>query len=178
MILTAISSQEWDLALKYAFRVYHDIDPALFPLQWHPVRVVHGWVMLRLMMQCSQSDVFDEAGGGFRAVEWQYVLGKLWHEVIEALPKSHGFDSTLAKQVAFFWPRKGDAASPLESDYGGKEKFRTFVEERWARLRKWLESTDRGEVEREIKELEEKREKERERKREKGLEELTGTKKK
>ena len=139
MILAAIGSRDWVLALKYAFRVYHDVDPVLFPRQWHAVRVVHSWVMVRLMMQCAESNVHLPVVGADRNVAWHLVVGKLWREVMEALPKSHGVESTLAKEVAAFGAQMKDMFKEGEMMYGGG-RFREVTAEEWAMLRARLES--------------------------------------
>ncbi|KAL8795552.1 MAG: hypothetical protein Q9195_001973 [Heterodermia aff. obscurata] len=182
----AIGSQDWALALKYAFRFYHDIDPVQYPLSWHPVRVVHGWVMLRIMTQCATWDIFNEAGGGARIVEWHYVFRKLWKEVMEAVGKSHGDDSALVKEMNFVFPAIVNIAYPSENRSGWKGPFREGVaEEKWAALRKWLDSKESGEVAKEIKEREEKKkrgimegENQEEKEREERLERWFGVKKK
>ena len=94
--------------------------------------------MLRLIMQCAESLPLPAVGGD-RIVAWPLIYGSLWKEVMEALPRSHGVESTLTKEVAALGAEVKDFLKEFEMRYEG-DKFRKMTEEAWAILRARLDS--------------------------------------
>ena len=69
---------------------------------FHPVRVVHKWVLLRLIVQIAgmvgERDASVESLAKF-GVEWQVVIFCLLREVEEGVGRSHGRGSVFAEEV-------------------------------------------------------------------------------
>lgn len=103
--LSALSLQDWNLALRYALSTCFAVDPLLFPQVHHPVRVVHGWVLLRLLVQVAEVVSYGQTRAeteGLREVRWEVVIFGLWKELKVSVEQSHGTGSALERDVVAF----------------------------------------------------------------------------
>ena len=131
--LNAIANQSWAIALSFALEAYFYVDPLLYRLSWHPVRVVRKWVLLRLVIQIA--GLVSDGGGSIQALEkfcvqWQVVAMGIFQEVSNAISFSHGNNSPFAAEVKVF----GEAAG-----IGRERVSNQLVEEEWVKLRKIAE---------------------------------------
>ena len=131
--LNALANQSWAIALSFALEAYFYIDPLLYRLSWHPVRVVRKWVLLRLVTQIaglvSDGNTSVQALEKF-SIQWQVVAMGIFQEVSNAISFSHGDESPFAAEVKAF----GEGAGI------GRERVRNeLLEEEWAKLRKIAE---------------------------------------
>ena len=102
--------------MGHALKVYFHVDPVVYPQGWHPVRVVHVWVLVRVVGVVAglMAAGAEEEGGegesrererekvqGLRkyAVEWGVVVWGLLREVEAVVGRSHGDESSFAKMV-------------------------------------------------------------------------------
>lgn len=134
--LSALSLQDWALALKNALITYFAIDPLLFPQAHHPVRVVHNWVLLRLLVQVAETVSSGQAGAemeGLREVRWEVVIYGLWKEVREIVKQSHGNGSAFEVEVMAFGKQLAEGGKVTEGE-GGLERS---VTEGFDKLRRW-----------------------------------------
>lgn len=123
--LNAIACQAWPLALTYALKAYFDIDPVHYQPDWHPVRVVRKWVLLRLVVQIVQ--LASEGDGSVKAlnrfeVDWQVVAVGLLGEVGEGVKLSHGEDSKFKTEVETFANGLGLSGMQVGIEVVRKEK--------------------------------------------------------
>ena len=96
--------------------------------------------MMRLIAHCGMLDpIFLPSEGGERVVEWHLITWKLWREIVEVVPKSHGAESELAKDVDALVGSMKDGFQKLERLFGGEERYREVAEEEWAMLRARLD---------------------------------------
>ena len=131
--LNAIANQSWAIALSFALKAYFYIDPLLYRLSWHPVRVVRKWVLLRLVTQIaglvSDGDASIQALEKF-SVHWQLVAMGIFQEVSNAISFSHGDESPFAAEVKAFGEGSGIGREGLRNE---------LLQEEWAKLRKIAE---------------------------------------
>ncbi|MCJ1378416.1 hypothetical protein MMC17_001514 [Xylographa soralifera] len=138
LVLVLLAAQQWVPALAHSLLTYFRIDPFLFPEAVHPVRVVHKWVLLKLVLQVAA--VGQEGDEGVRAlerkwgVEWGVVVWGLLMEVEGSVGGSHGVDSRFAAEVR----REGDRfrVDARGGPYAEVGPGRRDVEREWAKLRK------------------------------------------
>ena len=148
MMLTALSLEKWTLALKMAVQGYCEIDPVLFPQEWHPVRVVHAWVLLRLVVQVAETGITlslpskaieyvgrrgDSSGNEDQGIKWHLIIWKFWKEVSDQVPKSHGKESSFAIEVAAFGMGVGEGLKGFEAQIG-TEKAKGVMEAEWVKF--------------------------------------------
>ena len=100
--LNAVVLRNWPLALHYALQAYFDIDPIHYRLNWHPVRVVREWVLLRLVVQIAA--LVQEGDESLKElaridIDWRIVVEGLWREVSTGVLLSHGEDNALVEEV-------------------------------------------------------------------------------
>ena len=135
---------------------YCDIDPVLFPQEWHPVRVVHAWVLLRLVVQVAETRIAlplvhkGKGSGGERAdgsgnedqgIKWHLIIWKLWKEVSDQVPKSHGKESSFAKEVAAFGMSVEEGYRGFEAQVG-LERAKAVMEAEWVKFRKGVNGVE------------------------------------
>ena len=129
MMLAALGAQQWRLALRMALQGYHDIDPLLFIQAWHPVRVVHAWVLLRLLVQVAEVGVPDSED-----IKWHLVIWRLWEEVEREVGKSHGAESKLSDEVAGFGSQLREGLERFRAAEGA-EKAHSLMDLEWQNLK-------------------------------------------
>jgi len=103
--LNAIARQAWPTALVYALKAYFDIDPVHYQPDWHPVRVVRKWVLLRIVVQVAQ--LASEGDGSVKVLErwgvdWRVVAVGLLKEMSVGVKMSHRDDSRLKAELEGF----------------------------------------------------------------------------
>lgn len=136
ILLTSLDTCNWNLAFRHSLVVYFHIDPVHYVPRWHPVRVVHTWVALRLAMQMANPSLPDDEGSATsataavsewrRRVDWAVVIWGLWRQVSEDVVKSHGSNTTFAIEVQVF----GSGTALFRMEFPQEEK-----EREWSRLR-------------------------------------------
>lgn len=135
-LLSALSLQDWVLALKHALSTHVAIDPLLFPQAHHPVTVVHHWVLLRLLVQVAEVVSSGQAGAkieGLREMRWEVVIYGLWKELKESVEQSHGKESALEREVITFGEQLTEGGRVME----GEGRLEGIVKEELDRLRRW-----------------------------------------
>lgn len=117
----------------------------LFPQAWHPVRVVHAWVLLRLVVQVAEMglSVGGSSGGGGGDVKWHLIILKLWKEIDGTVDRSHGMESAFANEVRAFGAQMGEGWGRFVGELGEEVAERTMREE-LGRLRGRLEGVGFG----------------------------------
>jgi hypothetical protein len=95
-----LSTQRWVPALAHALKQYFHVDSRVFPEEFHPVRVVHTWVLV-ILINYIRGEVHDEPMKvlGKYNVNWAAVLLMLIKEVTDNMGKSHGDPSRFAAMV-------------------------------------------------------------------------------
>ena len=144
--LNAVARQDWVTAVRYGLRAYFEVEPVQYPLEWHPIRVVRQWVLLKLLVNCAGlvqegagSSVEGLGGLGLEGGEWAVVIKALWVEVGKGVVLSHGKENKLAEEVGLMGQGMGGGGEAL-----GKE-WETAVKTVWAKLRMWVdEEKDEG----------------------------------
>lgn len=133
ILLTSLNLGNWALAFRHSLVTYLHIDPIHYPQPWHPVRVVHTWITLRLAMQMAQ----PQPPSSHPTINYPLIIPSLYHELHTNVPKSHGPHSTFAAEISAFGDR---AALHTRAPPQGE------VKREWARLRaladEVLRSTD------------------------------------
>jgi hypothetical protein len=101
LIRAYLSTQRWIPALAHALKQYFHVDPHIFPQEFHPVRMVHTWVLITLInFICSSGaqgqtmKLLEKYG-----VQWDVVLLILGQEVEINVSKSHGDSGQFAAMV-------------------------------------------------------------------------------
>ncbi|KAJ9631658.1 hypothetical protein H2203_000057 [Taxawa tesnikishii (nom. ined.)] len=91
LFVRMLSEGNYGIAFLQAAKTYFKIDPVLYPQRFHPVRVVHTWTLLMLMVYMLQNYEDPHSvqllGAGFDFVT---VIWRLINEVKDLVPKSHG----------------------------------------------------------------------------------------
>lgn len=94
LILVLLAAQQWIPALVHSLIAYFHADPFLFPESIHPVRTVHKWVLLKLILHVTclrlEGDATVKAFEDRWDVPWGVVVWGLFKEVEGNIPKSHG----------------------------------------------------------------------------------------
>lgn len=133
LVLALLEAQQWVPALIHSLVTYFHIDPFQLPEAVHPVRVVHKWVLLRLVLQVAA--VGQEGDEAVKALEekwgldWAVVAFGLLREVEGSVGGSHGVTSRFAvsvrKESERFrvdtrakWGNKGPGMGAVESEWG------------------------------------------------------------
>lgn len=132
--LNAVSLRNWPAALTYGLRAYFFIDAVHYEPDWHPVRIVRKWVLLRLVVQIAA--LMSEGNASVKGLEkygvdWQVFALGLLRDVEEGVGKSHGVDSVFAKEVEGFARDAGMGGRSVEGEAVGREmgKLRRIAED-------------------------------------------------
>ncbi|KAL2036883.1 hypothetical protein N7G274_010426 [Stereocaulon virgatum] len=132
--LNAISLQNWPAALAYSLRAYFFIDAIHYQPEWHPVRIVRKWVLLRLVVQTAA--LMSEGDASVKGLEkygvdWRVFALALLRDIEEGGGRSHGVDSIFAKQVDGFARDAGMGRGSVEGEVVGREmrKLRRIAED-------------------------------------------------
>lgn len=86
-----LSTGDFVEAMYHLVKIYFSIDPALYPQPFHPVRVVHSWTLVKLLLWLYEqrdhpaTKQFHESGFDFVVVIW-----KLLRQLKAVVVLSHG----------------------------------------------------------------------------------------
>lgn len=133
LVLALLAAQQWVPALIHSLVTYFHIDPFQLPEAVHPVRVVHKWVLLGLVLQIAA--VGQEGDEAVKALEekwgldWAVVVFGLLREVEGSVGGSHGVESRFAATVRMEgerfrvdtrarWENRGPGMGEVESEWG------------------------------------------------------------
>jgi len=133
LVLALLAAQQWIPALIHSLITYFNIDPFQLQQAVHPVRVVHKWVLLKLVLQIAA--VGQEGDEGVKALEekwgldWAVVIWGLLREVEGSVGGSHGIESRFAARVRregerfrvdtrVRWEDQGPGMGEVESEWG------------------------------------------------------------
>ena len=105
------------IALAHGIRRYFDIDPILYPEPFHPVRVIHSWALVKLLMgmYSSPDDVYTKALV-MKNFDFVVPIWRLLKELVTVVDRSHGSGSWFAKSVKALLEevRQGIMTGPTE----------------------------------------------------------------
>ena len=127
---------KWAKGLAHSLKIYFHIDPVHFAQPFHPVRVVHQWVLVRLVLHLaalsssgnSELREVDKYG-----IDWGVVLWGLLRQVAGEVDKSHGAESGFAGMVNERLEEVGGSMRVGGVDEGMVEGGR---EREWVKLRR------------------------------------------
>lgn len=106
-----LGAQQWEKAFVLALVGLRLVDPAVYTQVWHPVRVVHGWVVAKLALFIAGGEMAraERSGSGGKVgaqglsgrfgLDWRVVTGMLLQDVRDTVPRSHGAETPFAKMV-------------------------------------------------------------------------------
>ncbi|BCS03546.1 S-adenosylmethionine-dependent methyltransferase [Aspergillus luchuensis] len=63
LITPLLAQQKYKSAFAYAAARYRVVDPVVYPLKGHPIRLLHAWVLARLAIHLSQGVEVEFTGG-------------------------------------------------------------------------------------------------------------------
>ncbi|GLB05181.1 hypothetical protein AtubIFM57258_011217 [Aspergillus tubingensis] len=69
LITSLLAQQKYKSAFAYAAARYCVVDPVVYPLKGHPIRLLHAWVLARLAIHLSQGVEVESTGGEEVALE-------------------------------------------------------------------------------------------------------------
>ncbi|KAI9681140.1 MAG: hypothetical protein M1817_002422 [Caeruleum heppii] len=152
-----LEAKQWENALAWLILVRSEIDPLLFPEPFHPVRVVHQWTLLKLLIHVSSlihsspssssssssphpSPPTQHLSPSFRAlhVDFPLLIPALFGTLASQVPRSHGPDSRFGKMVR-------EKNEEIQRDLRGRGpvgevwKDAELVEREWGRLKGWAD---------------------------------------
>ncbi|KAI2823637.1 hypothetical protein CBS115989_1226 [Aspergillus niger] len=93
LITALLAEQKYKSAFAHAAARYRAVDPIVYPLQGHPIRLLHAWVLARLAIHLSQGVEVQHAGGNEEIALEKYELNFnliIW----SVLAKLVGMEST------------------------------------------------------------------------------------
>ena len=96
----------WSTATLHGLKSYFFIDPILYPVPWHPIRIQRVLVLLKLIqeLQCqmyaSPENNGDQIEGELKKYDimWLTVNKGLAEEIETAIPKAFGLESGFAEE--------------------------------------------------------------------------------
>ncbi|KAI3004319.1 hypothetical protein CBS147346_5005 [Aspergillus niger] len=74
LITALLAKQKYKSAFAHAAARYRAVDPIVYPLQGHPIRLLHAWVLARLAIHLSQGVEVQHTGGNEEIVLEKYEL--------------------------------------------------------------------------------------------------------
>ncbi|KAL8712412.1 MAG: hypothetical protein Q9220_003260 [cf. Caloplaca sp. 1 TL-2023] len=105
--LAHMELRNWSSALGHALKMYFYIEPVLFPLEWHPQRIVRTYVLLKIILEVA----FHVSQGTDNelvkqlekyALDWAAVVLGFTKEIEVAIPKGFGWDTSFAREFQDF----------------------------------------------------------------------------
>lgn len=143
ILLAGLALGELHLALTHALVIYFYVDPVLYAT-FHPVRVVQGWVLVRLvtalMIEGEREKLATGKAGTMTApyddLDPRIVIGGLWQEVNENVQRSHGSDGIFAAEVREWGEQSGSAIIAPTITTQDRER-------EWTKLRKLADESQR-----------------------------------
>lgn len=76
LITSLLAQQKYKSAFAYAAARYRAVDPVVYPLKGHPIRLLHAWVLARLAIHLSQGVEVESTAGGGSGGEEEVALEK------------------------------------------------------------------------------------------------------
>ncbi|KAL9023382.1 MAG: hypothetical protein Q9180_008258, partial [Flavoplaca navasiana] len=119
----------WSLAIVHALKEYFFIDPVLYPISWHLVRVQRTFMLLKLidelqyqMFASPDNDGGDEVEGDLKDyhINWLSVSKGLEQEIEAAIPKAYGIESSFAKEYERLPKHESPEKYGLRMDWVGE----------------------------------------------------------
>ena len=135
----------WTDALAHLLTIYFHVDPVHMPQPWHPLRVVHNWLLVMLVLHLANLSLSDPSS--VRPIEPHHIdYGKtIWGLIMEVqanVDKSHGPTSSFAiavkrkvEELRVDMTRNEAAAVHLTG--------RDWLPEEWTKLRAIADMADR-----------------------------------
>jgi SET domain len=121
LLLAALDLEYYYHALVYAAKIYLDIDPVLHPQEHAPLRVVHTWRLVLLLILFGDGSSVSPAPPTRVSLNHGILITGLLNDLVRQVPKSHGADSRFYKMVQ---SKHTELTAPfgesLNSDYRGK----------------------------------------------------------
>ena len=105
MKVAFLNVQDSVSALGHALKAYFHIEPVLFHPDWHPIRVVRKWVLLRIVIEVvyqAENDTQVRSKLDKYQIEWPAVALRLLKEIMDAEEKGFGQESKFAAEVKRF----------------------------------------------------------------------------
>ncbi|KAL8791041.1 MAG: hypothetical protein Q9213_000248 [Squamulea squamosa] len=129
------SLDNWSIATVHALKEYFFIEPVLYPVPWHPIRIQRLFLLLKLIYEL-QYQVFasddNEVEGDLKGyyINWLSVNKGLEQEIQTAIPKAFGTDSSFAEEYKRLPKSEPPEHYGLRMDWPGERaKLRKVVEE-------------------------------------------------
>lgn len=109
--LGCLSMKKYSDAFYHGLKTYFDIDPMLYPAPYHPLRVVHTFLLARLaivfVMDATANPEIDPAGTIRFARQQGYDFAPLVYKLVkdakDNVVKSHGEENSFTKMVNEKW---------------------------------------------------------------------------
>ena len=141
---TLVEAREFVEAFRQKLVQHFSIDPVHYPQSFHPVRVVHTWILLRLAVNM-KGQVYSAlikrdtgvdvvtGGAGLEKlkrleVDWDMIVFGICQEVNDNVGRSHGVESVFARKVRRVLNTMGMNDMGGVPGYEGKD---------WKKLEKW-----------------------------------------
>lgn len=109
MNLVRLGLGHWIMALAHGLKAYFYTEPVLYPLEWHPVRTVRTFVLLKIIFELGYQVnegpnrvQFQEALKKYN-VDWPVVIAALGDEINAAIPRGFGTESSFAAAFKPCW---------------------------------------------------------------------------
>ncbi|KAF2754334.1 SET domain-containing protein [Pseudovirgaria hyperparasitica] len=102
LMVNLISSGKYDVGFMQGIKMYCHVEPGIFDESFHPVRVARNWVLLRLICALLADYRYREYMSELMArsgVDFAIVVYHMFQDVVDAVDKSHGRESSLAKSI-------------------------------------------------------------------------------
>ena len=135
LVLSYLTAKQWTAAVSEMLVNYFYIDPKLFPMPWHPVRVVHTWslgLQILNLATLSASEPDTVASLAKYELDYSVVLRGLLREMEGNVNRSHGRDSSFAGVVR----RKIEEVNTDTRAASLLPLSRQTLEEEWSKLRR------------------------------------------
>ncbi len=136
LTVNLISRGLWVLALAHMLKTYFYVDPVLFPQSFHPVRVVHNWTLIRIVLFVSSLSASDPglvSQLDKHELDYGTIVWALLMEVESNIDASHGRESMLALTV-----RRKVEEVRVDMTRQGTGRLATIkdrLDKEWAKLR-------------------------------------------
>ncbi|KAL8952077.1 MAG: hypothetical protein Q9222_001988 [Ikaeria aurantiellina] len=97
----------WSAALAHALKVYFHIEPVLYPLKWHPQRIVQTYVLLKIILEMvyhMSQGIHSESVEKLEKykLDWAAVVMGFMKEIETAIPQGFGSDTSFARDFQEF----------------------------------------------------------------------------
>jgi hypothetical protein len=116
--VACLGARRYNEALIALIRLYTLIDPTIYPQAYHPVRIVHAWVLATLAKAVS-SEPDTPFCKALQAcgVDLPILFLALLQEIHNQIPRSHGVQSSFGKTIETAWQSIMGAGGELDVQY-------------------------------------------------------------